>query len=120
MTTGPQTPPCPHPEPPVRLPVPTRPSVSRRQRPRLRVEALEGRAVPATFPVTNTADAGPGSLRQAILDANANPGTDTIAFHVGSGGVQTIQPLTALPEITAPVVINGTTQPGFAGTPLVV
>ena len=44
--------------------------------------AWEG--VLATFTVTTTADGGPGSLRQAIIDANANPGTDTITF-VGSG-----------------------------------
>ena len=36
----------------------------------------------ATFTVTNTADSGAGSLRQAILDANANPGADTIAFDI--------------------------------------
>jgi hypothetical protein len=70
--------------------------------------------------VTNTDDSGSGSLRQAILDANGNPGLDTIAFNIGSGGVQTIQPMTALPEITDPVVIDGTTQPGFQGTPLIV
>ena len=29
---------------------------------------------PMTFTVTNTNTIGPGSLRQAILDANANPG----------------------------------------------
>ena len=34
----------------------------------------------ATFIVTNTADAGAGSLRQAILDANAAPGADTVTF----------------------------------------
>lgn len=34
----------------------------------------------ASFTVTNTNDIGPGSLRQAILDANASPGTDTIDF----------------------------------------
>ena len=38
------------------------------------VERLEDRLVPTTFTVTNTLDSGPGSLRQAILDANANPG----------------------------------------------
>ena len=31
---------------------------------------------PANFVVTNTNDSGAGSLRQAIVDANANPGTD--------------------------------------------
>src|SRR6185295_18383133 len=37
-----------------------------------------------TFVVTNTDDAGSGSLRQAILDANANPGSDLITFNIGS------------------------------------
>ena len=36
----------------------------------------------ATFSVTNTNDSGAGSLRQAIIDANASPGTDTIAFNI--------------------------------------
>lgn len=36
----------------------------------------------ASFTVSNTADSGPGSLRQAVLDANANPGADTITFGV--------------------------------------
>ena len=72
----------------------------------------------ATFTVTTTADSGPGSLRQAILDSNAATGTDIIAFSVGSG-VVTIAPLTALPVLTDPVTIDGATQPGFAGTPLI-
>jgi hypothetical protein len=50
------------------------------------VLALGIRAAPfsgaATFTVTTTADSGPGSLRQAILDANASAGLDTIAFAV--------------------------------------
>ena len=36
----------------------------------------------ATFQVTNTNDSGPGSLRQAVIDANLAPGADTIAFAV--------------------------------------
>lgn len=72
----------------------------------------------ATFTVTNTNDTGTGSLRQAILDANANPGADTIAFNI-SGGSLTITPATSLPLITNPVTIDGTTQPGFAGKPLI-
>jgi len=57
--------------------------------------------------VTNTNDSGEGSLRQAILDANAHPGLDTIAFHIGKGGVQSIQPTSSLPDITVPVIIDG-------------
>ena len=36
----------------------------------------------AIFTVTTTADSGAGSLRQAILDANANPGPDEIRFNI--------------------------------------
>src|SRR5262245_25731383 len=61
--------------------------------------------------VTTTADSGPGSLRQAILDANANPGLDSIAFNIPGGGVQTIALGSEL-VITDDVVIEGYTQPG--------
>ena len=57
-------------------------------------------AMAATFTVTNTDDTGAGSLRQAILDANATPGVDTIAFNIPGAGVQTISPASQLP--TAP------------------
>jgi hypothetical protein len=73
----------------------------------------------APFTVTNTSDTGPGSLRQAILDANANPGLDNIAFLIGGAGVHTITPASQLPTITGPVLIDGSTQPGFSGTPLI-
>jgi len=73
----------------------------------------------ATFTVTSTADSGPGSLRQAILDANAAPGPHLIAFAVGGGGPATIAPLSALPPLTQAITVDGTTQPGFAGTPIV-
>src|SRR5262245_9998585 len=46
----------------------------------LSVEPLEDRTVPSTFTVGNLADSGPGSRRQAILDANDNPGADLIRF----------------------------------------
>jgi hypothetical protein len=55
---------------PGRRPRPTQP----------RLEVLEDRTVPATFSVTNTLDAGAGSLRQAILNANAAAGPDQIVF----------------------------------------
>ena len=71
-----------------------------------------------TFTVTITNDSGSGSFRQAIMDANVHTGYDTIAFSIGSG-VQTIMPLSALPTITDPVCIDGTTQPGFTGSPVI-
>ncbi|HZT60235.1 MAG TPA: LamG-like jellyroll fold domain-containing protein [Pyrinomonadaceae bacterium] len=66
----------------------------------------------STITVTNTNDSGPGSLRQAILDANASPGTQTIAFNIPGTGVHTISPASALPGITDPVTIDGYTQTG--------
>ena len=72
-----------------------------------------------TFTVTSTADSGPGTLRQAIEDANARLGTDTIRFAIPGSGPHTISPLSQLPAITDPVVIDGSTQPGFAGQPLI-
>ena len=71
-----------------------------------------------TFVVTTVNDSGSGSLRQAILDANSNPGSDVINFNIGSGH-QTIKPLTRLPFITDTVVIDGSTQPGFSGSPII-
>jgi hypothetical protein len=74
----------------------------------------------ATFTVSNTADAGPGSLRQAITDANATAAPPhTINFAIPGTGVQTIAPLSVLPNINVPIIIDGTSQPGFAGTPLI-
>ena len=75
-------------------------------------------AILATYSVTNTNDSGAGSLRQAILDANTNAGADTITFAIGTGP-QTISPLSPLPTITDPVTIDGTTQPGFSGSPII-
>jgi len=65
-----------------------------------------------TYTVTNTSDSGVGSLRQAILDANANAGADTVAFNIPGSGVHTIAPATPLPAITDQVTINGYSQPG--------
>jgi hypothetical protein len=73
---------------------------------------LGGPLLAATFTVTNTNDSGVGSLRQAILDANAAVGSDTIAFAISGSGVHTIAPASALPDITSPVTIDGYTQPG--------
>jgi titin len=76
-------------------------------------------AAAATYTVTSVADSGAGSLRQAILSANGNPGLNTIVFNISGTGPFTITPASALPTITVPVVIDGTTETGYAGTPLI-
>ena len=73
----------------------------------------------STLTVTNVNDSGAGSLRQAILDANATNGLDTIVFQIPGSGVHTIALLAVLPPISDPVVIDGTTQPGFTNTPVI-
>jgi hypothetical protein len=81
---------------------------ARRAHFRLGFEALESRRLLATFQVTNTGDnlgvnpapnAGTGTLRQAIVDANADPspGTDNIVFAI---------PASTAPDLNVPV-------PGF-------
>jgi hypothetical protein len=66
----------------------------------------------ATFTVTNTNDSGAGSLRQAIIDVNANPGLDTIVFAIPGAGVHTITPASPLDVVVDPVLIDGYSQPG--------
>ena len=86
----------------------------------------------ATIVVNSSADNttvdGQCTLREAIIAANTNAttgdctagtaGPDTINFAIGSGP-QTINPLSALPALTEPATIDGTTQPGFSGTPII-
>src|SRR6266436_5825965 len=72
--------------------------------------------------VTNTLDVGAGSLRQAILDVNAaQPGPQPlrILFNIPAPGVQTISPATPLPALIQPAIIDATTQPGWAGPPII-
>ena len=90
-------------------------------------------AAQTTFFVTSAADAGdtsPGNgvcaasggactLRAAIQESNALPGADIIEFAIGSGP-QTIALGSTLPAITAPATVDGWTQPGFSGTPIIV
>ena len=78
-------------------------------------------AVPLTNVVTTTADVGPGSLRAAIYYATDHPGT-TIRFNIPtsdpgySNGVFNIHLTGMLPPlVTDGTVIDGSTQPGFAG-----
>lgn len=75
-------------------------------------ESLIG-STATTLVVTNTLNSGPGSLRQAIIDANGSPNVNRIEFAIGSScGPRVITLATALPDITGPVVIDGYTQPG--------
>jgi parallel beta-helix repeat protein len=105
------------------------------------VERLEDRALPSAYVVTTTADSGPGSLRDAINQVNAdtshtlyaspsNSSVDEIDFAItaasdtGGGfhpatGVATIAPQSGLPDITNAVTIDGWSQPGFSSTPLI-
>jgi hypothetical protein len=83
--------------------------------------------VPLTNIVTTTADVGPGSLRAAIYYATDHPGT-TVKFNLNSvsdpgysNGVFNIHLTGMLPPLAANgLVIDGSTQPGFAGKPLIV
>ena len=75
-----------------------------------------------TFVVANNNDSGPGSLRQAIIDANAHPNgaaVDVIGFNIPGGGVRTITVVSALPDITEGVLLDGWSQPGFQQAPLI-
>src|SRR5262245_22671232 len=100
-----------------------------RRRFRLQCEVLEERQLLSTWTVTTTADNGsnasptPGSLRQAILKAdNMGAASDKIVFAIPTTdpgynpttGAFTIQPPTALPNVSTPVTIDGYTQPGAA------
>lgn len=67
-------------------------------------------AVP--FVVTTADDAGPGSLRQALLDANAAAGADEILFDIPGDGPHTIALLSQLPTSTGTLLIDGYSQPG--------
>ncbi len=81
-----------------------------------------GEARGDTFTVTNADDnQGIGSFRRAILDANNNPGADTIVFNIPGTGVQTIVLVESLPTISQPVVIDGWSQggAGHVGPPLI-
>ena len=94
--------------------------------------ALASMAAPATFTVNSpddTADVNPGdgtcattagacTFRAAIQEANALGGSHNINFSIGSGA-QTIIPTSPMPSITASLVIDATTQPGFSGAPLI-
>ena len=57
------------------------------------------------------------TLREAIAASNDATGIDTISFDIPGTGPHTIAPMSALPTITDPAVVDGTTQPGFEDCP---
>jgi hypothetical protein len=73
-------------------------------------------AAASTTAITTNADSGPGSLRQAILDANSGACASPCSISYGSTGFLTVAPLTRLPDITASNVGLGPTLPYQAWT----
>ena len=71
-----------------------------------------------TFTVATTDDDGPGSLREAIAESSGYPGSE-IVFNIPGSSPHKISLQSALPVIDETVTIDGTTQPGFAGTPVI-
>ncbi|HEX2907336.1 MAG TPA: choice-of-anchor Q domain-containing protein [Phototrophicaceae bacterium] len=83
-------------------------------------------AIVQSFLVNTAADGSDGlcdethcTLREAILAANTNAGTDTIVFNIIGTAPHTLVLTSALPAISQPVIIDATTNPDFAGTPLI-
>src|SRR5258708_5072365 len=81
-------------------------------------EVLEKRLLLTVVTVTNTNDSGDGSLRAAILASNNHP-ANIINFNIPGDGVHSIAPLSPLPNLNAFSTIDGTTQPGYSGSPLI-
>ena len=74
--------------------------------------ALATSAEAAIYTVQTNADAGIGSLRWAIQQANTNQGLDDIEFQIPGAVPHMITLNTQLPEITDEVRIEGYSQPG--------
>jgi len=81
--------------------------------------AEDGLALSCSTTVRNTDDSGTQSLRSAIACSNVTPGVQTIDFDIPGAGPHTISPLSPLPSVMDPAIIDGTTEPDFAGSPVV-
>jgi hypothetical protein len=94
---------------------------AKQQRYRPALEMLEGRALPSTFQVTNVLDHGAGSLRAAMLNVNRDTvnRVDVIDFNIAGAGLHTINLLSELPVLKHPLNVDGTSQHGYAGSPLI-
>ena len=88
---------------------------------------LASPAQAATFTVNSTNDVNDAtcdvthcSLREAIIAANAAAGTDTISFSITGATPHTIAPTAALPFVSTPMIIDGTSEPDYqVGAPVV-
>ena len=80
-------------------------------------------ALAQDIPVTKSGNTGPGTLRDAITQANAVPGNDRIVFAPANNqltlGELLIQPTTLLPTVTGGLTIDGTSFRDASGGPLV-
>ena len=75
----------------------------------------------AQLVVTNTNDDGAGSLRQAIIDANSTAAKSIIEFNIPGDGPHRIEPASRFQNIVNPIVIDGTSQPGWeVGNPMII
>ncbi len=86
----------------------------------------------ALYTVNTTDDFDPGdgtcdivgvgdgcTLRDAINEANGNAGLDTIQFDISGASPYVISPVSLLPDITDAVIIDGESEPDYAGTPII-
>ncbi len=74
---------------------------------------------PRKIIVVSTNDSGAGTLRAAIEEANACPGTNEIVFAFPTSGLPELLLLLPLPTITDPVIIDGRSQPTFTVRPII-
>ena len=103
--------------------VSTRRHRSRRPAQQISLESLEPRQMLAQVTVTTTADIGAGSLRQAIIDANATSANDDIVFasSLFTNGVSTITlGSAALPDIAATSGAGSLTITGPGASSLII
>lgn len=76
-------------------------------------------AMADTYTVFTADNDGTGSLREAIGLANTHPGFDKIEFAIGTGPADINTSVTSPLVVTESVSIDGATQPGFSGEPLI-
>ena len=85
-------------------------------------DTVDGDTTSTNALVANPGPDGKISLREAIIAADNTVSATpiTIDFDIPGGGTHTINLASALPAISNSLIIDATTQPGYAGTPLIV